>query len=139
MPASQAVAERVLVVALRPWTRRLAFESVLRWLVRGAILALVAASLVLAVGWLMPLHASDLQPIAVQLALPLLALGLLIGAWPASRLRRTVQLDTRLNLADRLATAWLDRKAATPMADLQRADALRNLQSLMPEKALRYR
>ena len=30
MPASQAVAERVLVVALRPWTRRLAFESVLR-------------------------------------------------------------------------------------------------------------
>jgi hypothetical protein len=63
----------------------------------------------------------------------------LIGAWPASRLRRAIQLDTRLNLADRLATAWLDRTAATPMADLQRADALRNLQALAPEKTLRYR
>src|SRR6186997_2013811 len=128
MPASQAVAERALVGALRPWTRRLALESVLRWLVRGAIVALAAACLVLAVGWLLPLHASDLQPIAFRFALPFVAVGLLIGAWPASRLRRAVQLDTRLNLADRLATAWLDRKAATPMADLQRADALRNLQ-----------
>src|SRR4051794_20374656 len=104
MPAaSQAVAERDLVGALRPWTRRLALESVLRWLVRGAFLALVAASLVLAVGWLMPLHSSDLQPIALRFALPFVVFGLLIGAWPASRLRRAVQLDTRLNLADRLA------------------------------------
>ena len=73
MPASQAVAERALVVALRPWTRRLALESALRWIVRGAIVALVAACLVLAVGWLIPLHASDLQPIAFRFALPFVA------------------------------------------------------------------
>jgi hypothetical protein len=138
MPASPAVAERAMLVALRPWTRRLAVESTLCWLVRGAIVALGAACLVLAVGWLAPLPAGDLRPIAFQLALPLLAIGVLIGIWPATRLRRAAQLDTRLRLADRLATAWLNRHTSSAMARLQRRDALAHLAALAPPRALPY-
>jgi len=78
MPAADLVAERVMVGALRPFTRRLAIESTLRWLVRGAIAALGAAGLVLSVGWIIPFPLSDLKPIAAQLALPALAIGLLV-------------------------------------------------------------
>jgi hypothetical protein len=138
MPASPAVAERAMLVALRPWTRRLAVESTLRWLVRGAIVAHAAACLVLAVGWLIPLPAGDLRPIAFQLALPLLALGVLIGLWPTTRLHRAGQLDTRLRLADRLATAWLHRDTSSAMALLQRRDALAHLATLSPSRALPY-
>ena len=138
MPAADLVAERVMVGALRPFTRRLAIESTLRWLVRGAIAALGAAGLVLSVGWIIPFPLSDLKPIAAQLALPALAIGLLVGAWPATRLTRAAELDTRLKLADRLATAWLNRTAQTSMAELQRQDALHTLASLTPPKVLPY-
>jgi hypothetical protein len=138
MAASPALAERALLVALRPWTRRLAAESVLRWLVRGAIVALAAAALILAIGWLTPLAASDLRPIAFNLAAPLVIVGLLLGLWPATRLRRAAELDTRLGLADRLATAWLNRDAISPMAQLQRHDALDLLVRRSPQAELPF-
>src|SRR5215216_709838 len=124
---SPAMDERALMLALRPWTRRLMAEAALRWLVRGGIAGLVVASLVLAVGWLTPFSIQQLQPIAFELALPMLLSGLVIGLWPTSRLARAAELDRRLGLKDRLATAWLTRSENAPMAQLQRGDALRQL------------
>ena len=96
--------------AMQPWARRLALESFGRWLVRGAVAALVVMCAVLSIGWLLPVPMNDLQPIALELALPVALLGAIVGLWPASTLRRAAQLDTRLNFADRLATAWLLQK-----------------------------
>lgn len=120
--------ERALTLALQPWTRRLLAEDALRWLVRGGAAALVVVALVLAVGWLTPFPMDQLRPMALQFGVPVLALGVLIGLWPTTRLRRAAQLDTRLSLQDRLATAWLQRKDPTAMALLQRANALQSLE-----------
>jgi hypothetical protein len=126
---SPAVDERALAVALRPWTRRLLAEATLRWLIRGGIGALIAGCLVLSVGWLTPFPIDQLRPIALELALPMALTGVLVGLWPASRLHRAAQLDRRLGLQDRLATAWLNRAVDTPMARLQRGDALHQLEA----------
>jgi len=122
------VSERALVMALRPWTRLLLAEATLRWLVRGGIAALIAACLVLSVGWLTPFPINQLRPVALQLALPIVLIGVLIGLWPARRLHRASELDRRLGLKDRLSTAWLNRAVETPMAQLQRGDALQRLE-----------
>jgi hypothetical protein len=128
------VDEHALTLAFRPWSRRLLAEDALRWLVRGGIAALVATCLVLAVGWLTPYPVDQLRPIAFRLAVSLLLVSALVGAWPASRLRRAGQLDVRLGLHDRLATAWSNRAEKTPMARLQRSDALRHLGRAQPLK-----
>jgi hypothetical protein len=104
-------------------------ESAVRWLVRGTIAALLAACLVLAVGWATPYPMADLKPIALQLAATVLLLGLILGLWPTPRLRRAGELDRRLQLSDRLATAWLNRQQDTAMVRLQRSDALEHLAS----------
>src|SRR5919202_455595 len=83
--------------AMAPWTRLLALESLGRWFLRGATLALFAASLVLAVGWLLPVPMSDLQPLALRVGAPFLLIALLVGAWPRSTLHRASELDVRLN------------------------------------------
>jgi hypothetical protein len=127
MAVSPAVNQRALLVALRPWTRRLALEALLRWTIRGGIAALAAACLVLSVGWLTAFPMNDLRPVALQLALPALLVGMLVGLWPKTRLSRAAELDARLLLKDRLATAWLERRTGTAMAELQRGDALRTL------------
>jgi hypothetical protein len=127
--------------ALQPWMRRLALEALRLWLVRGAIAGLLGASLVLGLGWLVPIPESELQPVAFRLALAGLLAGLIVGAWPTSTLRRAVQLDVRLKLADRLTTAWLERRAQQPMLALQRQDALARLgeRSLVRDLPLRWR
>src|SRR5215207_3275701 len=87
-----------LRAALRPWAQRLALESIGRWLVRGAIVALTAMSLVLAVGWVMPWPMDELWSVAQQVAPPILIAALVVGAWPSSMLRRAAELDVRLRL-----------------------------------------
>src|SRR5205823_4464301 len=113
--------------AMQPWARRLALESFGRWLVRGAVAALVVMCAVLSIGWLLPVPMNDLQPIALELALPVALLGAIVGLWPASMLRRAAQLDTRLNFADRLATAWLQRTHTQAMVEMQRSETLTRL------------
>ena len=120
-------ADAVLRAALVPWTRRLALHSLAHWLIRGIGAGLLVVSGVLAIGWLVPWPMSDLQPIALRAAIPVFLLALIVGAWPRSMLQRAAELDTRLILADRLATAWLARHTSHPMAELQRADALEHL------------
>jgi hypothetical protein len=128
------VDERGLVLALRPWTRWLLAESAVRWLVRGGIAALATASLVLSISWLTPFPIQELKPTAFQLAAAVLASGLLVALWPVSRLRRAAELDRRLSLADRLATAWHQRNEQSAMARLQRQDALRLLRDAVRPK-----
>jgi hypothetical protein len=128
-----------LAVALRPWERRLTLESVQRWLIRGAIAALLLASLVLAVGWVTPWPESELRPWALQAALPLLVAALLVAVFPVRRLRQAAVLDTRLGFGDRLATAWVYRESTQTIVRLQRSDAIARLEKRSPQKDLVWR
>jgi hypothetical protein len=124
---------------LRPWERQLALEAVERWLIHGAIGALVLASLVLAIGWVTPYPESELRPWAAQFALPPLLAALLLSFWPATRLRKAAVFDTRLGFGDRLATAWTYRHSSRSIVRLQRADAIARLEQRSPEKDLLWR
>jgi hypothetical protein len=124
---------------LRPWERRLALEGVERWLIRGAIAALVLASLVLVVGWVTPYPESELRPWAAQFAVPPLLAALLLSLWPATRLRKAAAFDTRLGFGDRLATAWTYRGASQSIVQLQRADAIARLEKRSPRTDLIWR
>ncbi len=135
MPAGEAA----LALALRPWERRLTIEAIERWLIRGVTVCLVLASLVLLVGWVTPYPERELQPLAAQIALPPLLLALILGLWPARRLRQAAALDSRLGFGDRLATAWAFRLASEPIVELQRSDAIAHLQQLSPVDALKWR
>jgi hypothetical protein len=128
-----------LAVALRPWERRLALESVQRWLIRGAIGAFALGSLVLAVGWVTPWPEAELRPWAFQAALPLLLAALLVAVFPVRRLRKAAVLDTRLGFGDRLATAWVYRKSNQTIVRLQRSDAIARLEKRAPAKDLVWR
>jgi hypothetical protein len=131
--------EAALKAALRPWERRLAFEAIERWLMRGTIGALVLASLVLVVGWVTPYPESELRPWAVQFAVPPLLAALLLSRWPATRLRNAAVFDTRLGFGDRLATAWTYRHASQSIVQLQRADAIALLEKRSPRTDLIWR
>ncbi len=127
---------RELDQALSPWLRRLTLEGLRRWLVRGATVGLSLASLVLAVGWVLPWPESALRPVALPLAAAIVAAALLAGLRPARTVRRAAALDVRLGLDDRLATAWVNRHATEPMALLQREEALARLAERSPGKEL---
>ena len=119
--------ELALMLALSPWERRLARESLERWLVHGAIAALTTGIAVLLIGWLSPQPEDQLRPLAFALAvLPLLAV-VVIALWPQAHLRQAATLDTRLGLGDRLTTAWAFRQSEDAIVRLQRADAISHL------------
>jgi hypothetical protein len=131
--------QAALVGALGAWERRLLRESLGRWLIRGAVAALVIASLVLLVGWFTPIPEDDLRPWAAQLApIPLLAAAA-IALWPRPHLRHAAELDTRLRFGDRLTTAWSLRASEQPIARLQRADTLEHLAQRRPIVELPWR
>lgn len=113
-----------LVRALAPWERRLTLEELGRWLLRGAICALLIVIAVLLVGWFVPVPEEDLRPWAFALApIPLLVTAL-CALWPRPHVRNAAELDTRLDFGDRLATAWAFRAADEPVTRLQRDDAV---------------
>jgi hypothetical protein len=123
-----------LAAALRPWERRLALESVQRWLIRGAIGAFAVGSLVLAVGWVTPWPEAELRPWAVQAALPLLLAALIVALLPTRKLRKAGVLDTRLGFGDRLASALVYRDSNQSIVRVQRADAIARLGRRSPVK-----
>jgi len=125
--------------ALRPWERRLALESVQRWLIRGAIAAFALGSLVLAVGWVTPWPETELRQWAFQAAAPLLLAALLVAVFPVRRLHKAGVLDTRLGFGDRLATAWVYRESNQTIVRLQRSDAIARLDKRSPAKELVWR
>ncbi len=126
--------EQLILAALRPWQRRLQLESALRWVVRGLIAAGTISILLILVGWVTPWPETEAHRTALLAALPLLLLALGLGLWPVAPARRAAELDDRLHLADRLATAWHARTSAAPMARLQRSDAVRQLASRSPRR-----
>ena len=136
---ARAPGQAALVSALGAWERRLLLESLSRWLIRGGVAALVLASLVILVGWFTPIPEDQLRPWAGQLAPIPLLVAAAIALWPRSHLRHAAELDTRLRLGDRLATAWNLRADEQPIAHLQRADTLDHLARRLPNVELRWR
>jgi hypothetical protein len=134
-----ASAEGTLATALRPWEQQLVREAIGRWLIRGAIGGLALVSLVLIIGWVTPWPEAELRPWAVELALPVVLVSLLVALWPIRKPRRAAELDARLGLGDRLATAWAFRHASQSIVDLQRSDAIARLKQRSPEVELRWR
>ncbi len=125
--------------ALGVWERRLRRERVGTWLIRGAGVALLAVCLVLLVGWVTPIPESDLHPWAAGVAfVPLLAAAA-YALVPRRHIRHAAELDLRLGLGDRLATAWSFRGAEDLVVRLQRNDALLRLSEGAPERDLRWR
>src|SRR5262249_36516097 len=122
-PAGQVA----LVRALSPWERRLIVEAIGRWLLRGAICALLVVIAVLLIGWFVPVPEDELRPWALQIALIPLLLAAVWALWPRPHVRNVAELDTRLAFGDRLATAWAFRAADQPITRLQRDDALARL------------
>lgn len=131
--------EDSLLAALSPWERRLTVESAGRWLIRGAVVGLTLASLVLLIGWLVPRPETELRPLALEGALAVVLAAVIVGAWPGPHPRRAAQLDARLGLGDRLATAWAYRGQDRAILRLQRADAMASLGLRQPRSALRWR
>ena len=114
-------------------------ESLRRWLLRGAVAALVLASAVLFIGWVTPLAEDVLRPWAAQAAIPPLLITAAIALWPSRRIRSAAAVDSRLGFGDRLATAWMFRAATQPIVALQRSDAIARLEKRSPRADLTWR
>ncbi len=123
-----------MLAALRPWLWRMRLESAVRWLVRGSIAVCAISIVLILVGWVTPWPEAEAHRTALLVALPLLLIALGLGLWPVAPARRAAELDERLHLADRLATAWVARTSTAPMARLQRTDAVRQLTSRAPRR-----
>ncbi|HEY1294420.1 MAG TPA: hypothetical protein VGJ60_15185 [Chloroflexota bacterium] len=125
--------------ALGAWEHRLTLERLRTWLMRGATVGLVAASLVLLVGWVVPTPESELRPWAATVAFIPLLIGIGVALYPRRHIRHAAELDQRLGFGDRLATAWSFRGSEQPIVRLQRSDALDRLQQRAPARALPWR
>jgi hypothetical protein len=124
--------------ALGVWERRLRRERVGTWLIRGTGVGLVVACLVLLLGWISPIPEADLHPWAAAIAaIPLLgAFG--CAVFPRRHIHLAAELDQRLNLGDRLATAWSFRDSEQLIVRLQRNDATRRLAGGVPGRDLHW-
>lgn len=108
-------------------------------MVRGVVAALALASLVLAVGWVVPIPEAELRPLAANAVIAALVAAFLVPLWPEPRRRRVADLDSRLRFGDRLNTAWSFRAATNTLVRLQRADAIRRLAKRSPAQDLTWR
>ncbi len=124
-----------LVTALRPWCRRLTLQQVVSWFVGGIIAGLVLACLLLLISRLLPWTTAPYWALGVGIACVVLALA--AALWYRPSIARTARIiDGRLELHDRLGTAWELRDQSSALAKLQRRDALKQLQKHTPAKAL---
>jgi hypothetical protein len=128
----------VLTRALRPWHSRLVMQYVLRW-TRGGILAgLIFASLVLIISRLVPWGAAPYW--AGGLALVALLATFTMALWLRPSIEGAAHIvDSRLQLQDRLGTAWEMRDQASTLAVLQRRDALQQLKQHTPAATFSFR
>src|SRR5262252_10056390 len=131
--------EVVLRDALGAWEHRLTLERLRTWLIRGASVGLVAAILILLIGWVGPTPESDLRPWAAAVgAIPLLS-AIAFALLPRRHIRHAAELDQRLGFGDRLTTAWSFRASEQPIVRLQRSDALDRLRQRAPTRELVWR
>jgi hypothetical protein len=130
--------EKSFVAALRPWQSRLAVQQVMRWTTTGLAVGLVLAGLILMVSRLTPWATVSYWASGTTLVCFVLALG--AALWYRPSLHDTAHaIDVRLDLYDRLSTAWELRQTASPLSNLQRRDALQQLGKHTPASAISLR
>ncbi|HEY4388569.1 MAG TPA: hypothetical protein VGN34_29305 [Ktedonobacteraceae bacterium] len=129
---------RELVAALLPWRRRLILQQTQRRLIQGSIAALISACLVILIARLQPWAHALIWAEGLALFCLALAVGLAIRSRP-SLARTALLVDRRLGLHDRLGTAWELREESSPLAGLQRRDALKHLKDFTPATAISLR
>src|SRR5207237_8327385 len=81
----------------------------------------------------------DWRPSALVLSLLPIRPAAVVGLLPRHHRRTARQLDQRLHLGDRLATAWAFRDSDEPIVRLQRADALERIEHHAATTELRWR
>lgn len=127
-----------LATALHPWHNRLVLQYVLRWLVGGVLVGMALAGLVLIIARLTPWAAAPSWAggliLAFALAAPMIAL------WLRPSTEGTAHIvDSKLQLQDRISTAWEMRDQKATLAVLQRRDALQQLKQYAPTTTIDLR
>lgn len=120
-----------LIETLQAWRRRLWAQQVLGWTENGLIAGILLACLLLLISHFVPWASAFYWAIGVAIICLLCAIGAALWYRP-SFARSAHNVDTRLALHDRLATAWELRDASTPISILQRRDALKHLRTHTP-------
>lgn len=127
-----------LVAALRPWRRRLLVQRLVRWTLRGMVMGMVLACLVLLLSRLFPWAFAHYWAIGFVLASIVFAIG--FALWSRPSLAVTARhIDRHLALYDRVGTAWELGDEVTVLSTLQRRDALNQLKKHRPANALSLR
>lgn len=124
-----------IVTALRPWRRRLLAQQATRWTARGVVVGILLACLVLLIAHVVPWAGAIYWASGVAVLCILITFGTALWYRPsfATAARR---VDRQLKLHDRLSTAWELRDEVSPLATLQRRDALKQLGTHTPKAAL---
>ena len=133
--ARHAASSQNIVTALRPWRRRLLLQQGTRWTTRGLVVGLVLACIVLLISRLIPWAGAIYWAAGIALLSVLFALGLALWYRPALAITAR-RVDKQLKLHDRLSTAWELRDEVSPLATLQRRDALKQLGTHTPKSSL---
>ena len=127
-----------LVVALRPWRKQLCKQQIFYWLLRGIIIGLVLACLLLLAARIFPWATALSWALRCGIACPVLSLGVAIWYRP-SLARAASAIDKQLGLHDRMSTAWELREQSSVLVGLQRRDALQQLAKYKPATAFPLR
>jgi hypothetical protein len=136
--AQEPLTSESVVLALRPWRRRLIIQQIVQWTVRGLAVGLMLASLVLLVSRLLPWANALFWAIGLGIACTLLAFAATL--WYRPSLAGTARaIDARLGLHDRMGTAWELRDEGSMLATLQRRDALKQIKKHTPASAISLR
>lgn len=123
--------------ALRPIKRRMHLQRAAQWTALGVLAAALSILLLRIATFLWPLDKALLWAILSGIGLPALS-GLTAMLWPVSDLEAAHQAD-RLGLMARAQTAVMLRDDDSPMAQMQRQDAVQSLQGLAIAKTLPLR
>lgn len=113
--------------ALKPVKRRMHVQRAIQWIAIGALMAALCILLQVAT-FLWPLEKALWWVVFPGLGMPMLS-GLAALLWPVSDLEAARQAD-RLGLMARAQTAVMLRDDDSPMAQIQRQDAVQSLQGL---------
>ncbi len=127
-----------LVAALRPWQRRLILQRLVSWTLRGVVIGLLLACLVLLLSRFLPWATANYWAIGFALFSVVLAFGYALWSHP-SLMATAHRVDVHLALYDRVSTAWELGDEVSVLSKLQRRDALDQLKKYTPVKALSLR
>ena len=125
---------RELQQALLPVKRRLRAQRAFQWAAIGALAAAGGVALLRMATFLWPLPAALAWGLALLVGLPALC-ALTAASWPVADLDAARQADA-LGLMARAQTALMLQDDDTPMASLQRRDAIESLKGLEPRRVM---